>query len=57
MRWKIETFHKIPKSACRAVNSRLRTADRLTNLLAICCMLSWRIFWVTMLNRADPAPA
>jgi hypothetical protein len=54
MRWKIETFHKILKSGCRAEDSRLRTADRLTNLIAIYCILSWRIFWVTMLSRADP---
>jgi hypothetical protein len=54
MRWKIETFHKILKSGCRAEDSRLRTADRLTNLIAIFCILSWRIFWVTMLNRSDP---
>ena len=54
MRWKIETFHKILKSGCRAEDSRLRTADRLTNLISIYCILSWRIFWVTMLNRADP---
>ncbi len=55
MRWKIETFHKILKSGCRAEDSRLRTADRLTHLIAIYCILSWRIFWVTMLSRADPS--
>ncbi|MDP9917341.1 hypothetical protein J2W24_002992 [Variovorax boronicumulans] len=54
MRWKIETFHKILKSGCRAEDSRLRTAERLTNLIAIYCILSWRIFWMTMLNRTDP---
>jgi hypothetical protein len=54
MRWKIETFHKILKSGCRAEDSRLQTADRLTNLIAIYCILSWRIFRVTMLNRAEP---
>ena len=54
MRWQIETFHKILKSGCRAEDSRLRTADRLTNLIAIYCIVSWRIFWMTMLNRADP---
>jgi hypothetical protein len=54
LRWKIETFHKILKSGCRAEDSNLRTADRLTNLIAIYCVLSWRIFWLTMLNRADP---
>jgi hypothetical protein len=54
MRWKVETFHKILKSGCRAEDSRLRTAERLTNLIAIYCIVSWRIFWMTMLNRADP---
>ncbi len=57
-RWKIETFHKILKSGCRAEASRLRTAQRLTNLIAMLCILGWRIFWLTMINRAAPkAPA
>ena len=53
-RWKIETFHKILKSGCRAEEARLRTAERLANLIAILCIVSWRIFWITMLNRTDP---
>jgi hypothetical protein len=53
LRWKIETFHKIVKSGCKAEESKLRTADRLVNLLAVFCILSWRIFWITMLNRAS----
>ena len=52
LRWKIETFHKILKSGCRAEQSKLRTAERLVNLLAMFCILSWRIFWLTMLNRS-----
>ncbi len=52
LRWKIETFHKILKSGCQAERSKLRTAERLVNLLALFCILSWRIFWLTMLNRA-----
>jgi len=58
MRWKIELFHKILKSGCRAEDSRLRTAQRLANLIAVFCIVSWRVFWMTMLNRAAPdAPA
>jgi hypothetical protein len=57
MRWKIETFHKILKSGCKAEESRLRTADRLTNLIAVFCILSWRIFWLTMLGRSAPQAA
>ena len=53
-RWKIETFHKILKSGCRAEEAKLRTAERLVNLIAILCILSWRIFWITMLNRTRP---
>jgi hypothetical protein len=52
MRWKIETSHKILKSGCRAEESKLRTAPRLTNLLAIFCILSWRVFWLTMTARS-----
>jgi hypothetical protein len=40
MRWKIETFHKILKSGCKAEESKLRTAER--------------IFWMTMINRVCP---
>jgi Transposase DNA-binding/Transposase Tn5 dimerisation domain len=54
MRWKIETFHKILKSGCRAEESQLRTAERLANLISVFCILSWRVFWLTMLNRTDP---
>jgi Transposase DNA-binding len=54
LRWKIEVFHKILKSGCKAEESKLRTADRLANLIAIFCILSWRIFWLTMINRVAP---
>lgn len=54
MRWKIETFHKILKSGCRAEAARLRTAERIVNLIAVFCILSWRIFWMTMMNRVTP---
>jgi len=54
IRWRIETFHKILKSGCRAEASRLRTAQRIVNLIAVFCILSWRIFWMTMMNRVAP---
>jgi hypothetical protein len=57
-RWQIELFHKILKSGCRAEEARLRTAERLVNLLALFCILGWRLFWLTMVNRAatDASP-
>jgi hypothetical protein len=54
LRWKIEIFHKILKSGCRAEQAKLRTTSRLVNLLAVFCILSWRVFWLTMSNRIDP---
>ena len=54
LRWKIEVFHKILKSGCKAEESKLRTAERLVNLISVFCVLSWRVFWMTMLNRSAP---
>jgi hypothetical protein len=54
MRWKIEVFHKILKSGCKAEAAKLRTAQRLTNLIALFCILAWRVFWMTMLTRSQP---
>ena len=54
MRWKIETFHKVLKSGCQAEQSKLRRAERLTNLLAVLCIVAWRAFWLTMMNRVAP---
>jgi hypothetical protein len=58
LRWKIELFHKILKSGCRAEDSKLRTAQRIANVFSVFCILSWRVFWMTMLNRSvkDASP-
>jgi hypothetical protein len=55
LRWyvlhrKIENFHKALKSGCRAEQSKLRTAERLVNLLATFRILGWRSFRLTMIN-------
>jgi hypothetical protein len=38
----------------KAEDSKRRTADRLANLMAVYCILRWRVFWLTMLNREAP---
>ncbi|WP_162887802.1 transposase [Leptospira mayottensis] len=35
LRWKIEVFYKILKSGCKVEESKLRTAERLVNLISI----------------------
>jgi hypothetical protein len=54
LRWKIEVFHKILKSGCKAEDSKLRSSERLVNLISIFCVIGWRVFWLTMLHRAEP---
>lgn len=54
LRWTIGTFHKVLKSGCRAADSKLRTAERLANLMAMMCILAWRVLWLTMVNRTSP---
>lgn len=51
LRWRIETYHKILKSGCRAEELKLRTAERIVHLLAIFCIIAWRVFWLTMVQR------
>jgi hypothetical protein len=54
LRWKIEMFHKVLKSGCRAEDSKLRSAERLANLIAMMSILAWRVLWLTMTNRISP---
>lgn len=54
LRWNIETFFKTLKTGCRIEDIRLTTADRLANCIALCCVVAWRISWLTMLRRQSP---
>ena len=59
LRWKIETFFRTLKTGSRIEELRLATADRLANCIALCCVVAWRVTWLTMLGRetagAEPA--
>jgi hypothetical protein len=57
IRWKIETFHKILKSGCRAEESRLRPAERIVKILALFCIIARRILWLTQAHRTNPETA
>ncbi|MFC3314914.1 IS4 family transposase [Falsigemmobacter intermedius] len=54
LRWKIETFFRTLKTGCRIEELRLATADRLANCIALCCVVAWRVTWLTMLSRETP---
>ncbi len=55
LRWKIETFFRTLKTGCRIEEMRFATADRLANCIALCCVVAWRVSWLTMLSREAPA--
>ena len=49
-----KVFHKTLKSVCRAEQAPLRTAEWLVGLIGVFCILGWRVFWLTTLNRIEP---
>ena len=42
LRGKIEIFHKVMQSGCRVEESKIRSARRLANMIAMICILAWR---------------
>lgn len=54
LRWRIEVFHKILKSGLKVEECRLQAADRLIRYLAVMSIIAWRIFFITLIARADP---
>jgi len=54
IRWGIETYHKVLKSGFRVEDCRLSTAERLVRYLALTCVVAFRVFWLTYLNRHSP---
>lgn len=48
---KLELYFKIIKSGFKAEESKLRTAERITRLISIFCILAWRVHWITFLHR------
>ncbi len=52
--WKLITDLPVDSHDAAVEKLQLRTAERLVRLLAVFCILSWRVFWLTMLIRARP---
>ena len=53
LRWLIERYHYTIKSGCRIQDSQLRHADRIERLLALYCIVAWRLLWITYQARVD----
>lgn len=54
-RWLIERYHYVLKSGCGIEALQLETAERLERALAVCCIVAWRLLWLTYTARETPA--
>lgn len=54
VRWRIEVFHKIVKSVCRAEAHQEQTAQRLERMLMFDLVVAWRIQVLTEVGRQNP---
>ena len=53
-RWDIEVYHKVIKSGCKVEDCRLQTTDKLIPYITLCCIIAWRLLWMTKINREQP---
>lgn len=54
LRWRIEDWHRVLKSGCRAEDAAHKTAERLKRSIAINLVIAWRIMLMTLLGRETP---
>jgi hypothetical protein len=52
-RWLIERYHYILKSGCKLEDTQLRALERVERLLALYCLVAWRLLWITYTARVD----
>lgn len=50
-RWKMEVYFKVLKSGMGLESSKLRERKLLERWIALCCLVGWRIQWLTMMAR------
>ena len=55
LRWRIEMYFKVLKSGFGVEACRLGHAKRLARYLTVMSIVAWRLFWITLIARTDPA--
>ena len=53
-RWRIEDFHRVLKSGCKIHKLKLKSAIRISRVIAINMVIGWRIMLMTLLGREMP---
>ena len=54
LRWHLEEFHKVLKSACRIEKCHLKTFERLDKLIALMSVIAFRLYFISLMNRVFP---
>ena len=54
LRWRIEEFHRVLKTGCKAESRQLEKVERLKNVLALDMIIAWRILELTRASRQNP---
>jgi hypothetical protein len=54
LRWRIEDWHRVLKSGCKAEDLANASAERLKRAVAIKLVIAWRIMLMTLLGRETP---
>jgi IS4 transposase len=54
IRWQIEIFHKVLKSACGIEKAQLGHADKLKRLITMLSIVAWRLHLLSKLSRDYP---
>jgi hypothetical protein len=53
-RWEIELFFKVLKSGCKIEERQLEATEKMSVLISLFCIVSWRIMYTMMLGRLCP---
>jgi hypothetical protein len=53
-RWMCERFHYVLKSGCQVEKLQMDDAHTLSNVLAVYCVIAWRLLYITHIARAEP---
>jgi hypothetical protein len=56
-RWLCERFHYVLKSGCEVEKLQVDDAHTLSNVLAVYCVVAWRLLYITHIARAEPETA
>lgn len=53
-RWRVEDFFRVLKTGCKVEDQALRTAERLSRVITVYCVIAFRLMLLVLLGRTVP---